>query len=107
MADGPVVVMKPGNAGGAKGTGHPGSTGGQLRVQEEPVVESRPKQFAISKRVVWEAYQRVRANKGAAGVDGQSIQEFEQDLKGNLYKLWNRMSSGTYFPPPVRAVEIP
>jgi group II intron reverse transcriptase/maturase len=49
----------------------------------------------------------VKANKGAAGVDGQSIGQFEQDLKGNLYKLWNRMSSGCYFPPPVRMVELP
>lgn len=65
------------------------------------------KPFVISKWVVWEAYEKVRANQGAAGVDGESIAEFEEDLKGNLYKLWNRMSSGTYFPPPVRAVEIP
>lgn len=65
------------------------------------------KPFDISKWVVWEAYEKVRANQGAAGVDGESIAEFEEDLKGNLYKLWNRMSSGTYFPPPVRAVEIP
>ena len=50
---------------------------------------------------------RVKANKGAAGVDEQSIAEFERDLRGNLYKLWNRLSSGSYFPPPVRAVEIP
>jgi len=68
---------------------------------------SKPKPFVISKEVVWEAYQRVKANKGAAGVDGESIEEFERDLKGNLYKLWNRMSSGSYFPPPVRMVEIP
>ena len=107
MADGPVVVTRPGNAGGAKGTGHPGSAGGQLPGQEEPVVESRPKPFVVSKQVVWEAYRRVKANRGAAGVDGQSLREFEQDLKGNLYKLWNRMSSGSHFPPPVRAVEIP
>ncbi len=66
-----------------------------------------PKPFDISKRLVWEAYRKVAANKGAAGVDGQSIAEFEQDLKGNLFKLWNRLSSGSYFPPPVRAVEIP
>jgi RNA-directed DNA polymerase len=65
------------------------------------------KPFKISKTVVWEAYEQVRRNKGAAGVDGQSIEEFEKDLKNNLYKIWNRMSSGTYFPPPVRAVEIP
>jgi RNA-directed DNA polymerase len=68
---------------------------------------SKPKPFAISKEVVGEAYQRVKANQGAAGVDGESIAEFEQDLQGNLYKLWNRLSSGSYFPPPVRRVEIP
>lgn len=69
--------------------------------------EPKPKPFDISKGVVWEAYRRVKANRGAAGVDEQSITEFERDLKGNLYKLWNRLSSGSYFPPPVRAVEIP
>jgi RNA-directed DNA polymerase len=65
------------------------------------------KPFTIPKQLVWEAYQKVRANKGAAGVDGCSIGDFEKDLRDNLYKIWNRMSSGTYFPPPVRAVEIP
>jgi RNA-directed DNA polymerase len=65
------------------------------------------KPFAISKRKVWQAYLRVKANQGAAGVDGESIAEFERNLKGNLYKLWNRLSSGSYHPPPVRAVEIP
>ena len=69
--------------------------------------EPKPKPFAISKRAVWEAWLRVKANGGAAGVDEQSIAEFEVDLKGNLYKLWNRLSSGSYFPPPVRAVQIP
>jgi group II intron reverse transcriptase/maturase len=68
---------------------------------------SGPKSFEISKHMVYEAYRRVKANKGAAGVDGQSIEQFEQDLKGNLYKLWNRVSSGCYFPPPVRMVELP
>lgn len=68
---------------------------------------SSDKPFAIPKQLVWEAYQRVKANKGAAGVDGRSIEVFEADLKNNLFKMWNRMSSGTYFPPPVRAVEIP
>ena len=72
---------------------------------------SRPqdgaKSFDIPKRMVWEAYQRVKANKGAPGVGGVTIEQFEQDLKGNLYKLWNRMSSGSYFPPAVRGVEIP
>jgi len=65
------------------------------------------KPFVISKRLVWEAYERVKANKGAAGVDRCSVEDFEEDLQGNLYKIWNRMSSGTYFPPPVKAVEIP
>ena len=67
--------------------------------------EAKP--FKIPKRDVWEAFKRVKANQGAAGVDGQSIADFEADLKGNLYKLWNRMSSGSYFPPPVRRVDIP
>src|SRR3989442_5274487 len=68
---------------------------------------SKPRQFAISEVVVEEAYRRVKANKGAAGLDGETIEEFERDLEGNLYKLWNLMSSGSYFPPSVRAVEIP
>jgi RNA-directed DNA polymerase len=67
---------------------------------------SKAKPFSISKRVVVEAYKRVKANKGAAGVDEESIKDFENNLKGNLYKIWNRMSSGSYFPPPVRAVDI-
>lgn len=69
--------------------------------------ESKVKSFSIDKRVVWDAWKRVRENQGAAGVDGESVAEFERDLKGNLYKLWNRMSSGTYMPPPVKAVQIP
>lgn len=68
---------------------------------------SETKPYVIPKQLVWEAYQRVKANQGAAGVDGESLTVFEQDLKGNLYKVWNRMSSGSYFPPPVRLVEIP
>ncbi len=71
----------------------------------EPKPDGKP--FAISKRMVWEAWRRVKDNDGAEGVDEESIEEFERDLKGNLYKLWNRMSSGSYMPPPVRAVEIP
>lgn len=67
----------------------------------------KAKPYNISKKVVWEAYKRVKANGGAAGVDGQTMADFEKDLKGNLYKLWNRMSSGSYFPPPVKLVEIP
>jgi RNA-directed DNA polymerase len=66
----------------------------------------KAKSFCISKYVVWEAFKRVKANKGAAGVDEESLANFEEDLKNNLYKIWNRMSSGCYFPPPVRAVDI-
>jgi RNA-directed DNA polymerase len=68
---------------------------------------SEAKPFCISKWEVWEAYKRVKANKGAAGVDEQTIEDFEKKLKKNLYKIWNRMSSGSYFPPPVRTVKIP
>jgi RNA-directed DNA polymerase len=72
---------------------------------EEPVDKAKP--FAISKHAVWRAYQKVKANQGAAGVDAESITDFEGNLKDKLYKIWNRMSSGSYFPPPVRAVGIP
>ena len=65
------------------------------------------KPFRISKQEVWDAWLKVKGNQGAPGVDGQSIEAFEADLKNNLYRIWNRMSSGTYFPPPVMAVEIP
>jgi RNA-directed DNA polymerase len=70
------------------------------------VPESSGKPFDISKRDVWEAWLKVKENQGAPGVDGQSVADFEKDLKNNLYKVWNRMSSGSYLPPPVRAVEI-
>ena len=70
-------------------------------------LKSHGKPFEISKWEVWEAFRKVRENQGAAGVDGVSIDGFEADLKNNLYRIWNRMSSGTWFPPPVRAVEIP
>lgn len=72
---------------------------GQLKSQIKP--------FEISKWEVKEAWEEVRANRGAPGVDGQSIDDFEADLRNNLYRVWNRMSSGSYFPPPVRAVAIP
>ncbi len=65
------------------------------------------KSFDITKREVWEAYRRVRANRGAAGADGVTITEFERDLRKNLYRIWNRMASGSYFPPPVKRVDIP
>jgi RNA-directed DNA polymerase len=66
----------------------------------------KAKPFCISKRQVWEAYKRVKANRGAAGVDEQSIEQFDEGLENNLYKLWNRLSAGSYFPPPVKRVEI-
>jgi len=66
----------------------------------------KTKSYVISKFVVWEAYKRVKGNKGSSGVDGETLEAFEKNLKNNLYKLWNRMSSGTYFPPPVKLVEI-
>jgi RNA-directed DNA polymerase len=72
---------------------------------EEPLSKAKP--FNISKGVVVKAFKRVKGNKGVAGVDDESIEDFEKDLKNNLYKVWNRMSSGSYFPPPVRAGEIP
>lgn len=68
---------------------------------------SEAKPFSISEQEVYAAYKQVKANKGAAGVDGQSIEDFDEKLEDNLYKLWNRMSSGSYFPPPVKRVEIP
>ena len=70
-------------------------------------LKSSGKSFDISKWEVHDAWEKVKANKGAAGVDGCCIEDFEKDLKNNLYKVWNRMSSGSYFPPPVLAVEIP
>ena len=77
---------------------------GRNRVDQ---LKSKGKSFEIEKKEVWQAYQKVKENQGAAGVDGQSLADFETDLKNNLYRIWNRMSSGTWFPPPVRAVEIP
>ena len=70
-------------------------------------LKSSAKPFEISKREVWDAYEQVKANNGAPGVDSVTLGEFEKDLRDNLYKIWNRMSSGSYFPPPVAAVAIP
>ena len=61
----------------------------------------------ITKRLVWEAYKRVKSNRGSAGIDRVSLEEYEAGLDDNLYKLWNRLASGSYFPPPVKEVEIP
>jgi len=68
---------------------------------------SATKSFDISKLVVYDAWKAVKANKGSAGIDNETIDDFERNLKGNLYRIWNRMSSGSYFPPPVKAVPIP
>jgi group II intron reverse transcriptase/maturase len=70
-------------------------------------IRTTDKPFTIAKRQVYEAYRAVKSNGGAAGVDKQTIEQFEADLQNHLYKLWNRMSSGSYSPPPVRAVSIP
>jgi hypothetical protein len=68
---------------------------------------TKPKPYPIAKRQVWDAYRRVKANKGVAGVDKQTLQDFESDLENNLYKLWNRLASSSYMAPAVRRVEIP
>jgi RNA-directed DNA polymerase len=78
---------------------------GQLHEQEEPA--GMTKSFEIPKTLVWEAFKRVKANGGSAGVDQESIEVFESRLSDNLYKLWNRLCSGSYFPPPVKGVSIP
>lgn len=100
-----VVAMKARNGAGAKGLPYPaenGATTGNGRIARDAA-----KSFPITKRQVWEAYKRVKANRGAAGVDGQTIEQFEEDLSNNLYKLWNRLASGSYMPQAVRRVEIP
>ena len=103
-ADGLVVATKPGNAGGAKEPDNLAEGCRSTSNGRSPCL--RQSRTTIPKQLVWDAYQRVKANRGAAGVDGESLAAFEQDLKSNLYKVWNRMSSGSYFPPPVRLVEI-
>lgn len=102
----PVVAKKSVKADGAKGVrvvklgslGQPEMGGAQ---------RTRQKSYCISRQEVLEAYRKVKSNKGAAGIDEQTIEDFEQDLKNNLYRVWNRMTSGSYFPPPVRTVKIP
>lgn len=105
-----VVVKKLSNESGAKGS-ESELYYSVLKISQPEMGgangQDKTKPYEISKTVVWEAYKRVKANKGAAGVDDESIEEFETNLKDNLYKIWNRMSSGSYFPPPVKAVEIP
>lgn len=78
----------------------------EFNLKEEEIV-SETKPFNISKNLVVQAFKLIKANAGSAGVDHQSLADFEVNLKDNLYKIWNRMSSGTHFPPPVKAVPIP
>ena len=77
----------------------------QSNLQKEEIL-NKTKPFDISKQLVMQAWKLIKENGGSAGVDQQSIADFEMNLKDNLYKIWNRMSSGTYFPPPVKAVPI-
>lgn len=102
-ADGPVVATNSGNAEGAKGSDRRAAARRQPNGEER---RANAKAFDIPKQLVWEAYRRVKANRGAAGVDGESLRQFEADRRNQLYKIWNRLSSGSYFPPPVRLVEI-
>ena len=104
-----VVVEKDRNGSGAKGLPHRagagaatagGNTGGRT-------VQATAKPLPISKRQVWEAYRQVKANGGAAGIDGQTVEAFDEDMANNLYKLWNRLASGSYMPPAVKRVDIP
>jgi len=103
-----VVVMKLPNESGAKGS-ESELYYSVLKISQPEMggAMDKTRPYEISKTVVWEAYKRVKANNGAAGIDDESISRFEENLKDNLYKIWNRMSSGSYFPPPVKAVEIP
>ena len=82
-----------------EGSASSGETCGPTRQWDEPMSRARP--FAISKQSVWAAWLQVKANHGAHGVDGQTIEAFEEQLGRNLYKLWNRIYLGCYFPPPV------
>ncbi|EIH0299271.1 group II intron reverse transcriptase/maturase, partial [Escherichia coli] len=87
--------------------GSVGQSASQPNCKQEEAAGEQTKPFQVSKLHVVEAYRRVKANAGAAGVDNQTLKDFERDLKGNLYKIWNRLSSGSWMLPPVRAVEIP
>lgn len=104
-ADRLVVAMKLPKGNGAKGSNYLFyKVVNQKKKWDELMNKTKP--FDISKRSVMTAWKNVKANKGTYGVDEESIEDFESNLKGNLYKIWNRMSSGTYFPPPIKAVEI-
>ena len=104
-----IVVLKDRNGSGAKGLPHcaddeAATAGGDVSGR---TAAASAKPLPICKRQVWEAYKRVKANRGAAGVDGQTLTEFDENVVDNLYKLWNRLASGSYMPPAVRRVEIP
>jgi len=111
LADSPVVALKlPRIAAGVEPRGGVVQAGGRGQPQGRNCVhESRlkGKSFVIPKRLLWDAWLKVKEKGGAAGADGVTIEQFEEHLSGNLFRLWNRMSSGSYFPGPVRAVEIP
>ncbi len=79
---------------------------GQLTKSEDELM-SKNKPVAISKSLVWHAYLKIKKNGGSAGVDGESLKSFEKELDKNLYKIWNRLSSGSYYPPPVKGVPVP
>ena len=103
-----VVAMKSRNGLGAKDLPHcaedaAATSGGNIAGRTDA---ASAKPLPISKRQVWEAYKRVKANRGAAGVDGQTLPEFGEDVTNNLYKLWNRMASGSYMPPCQRQLKI-
>lgn len=105
-ADGLGVARNSGNAEGAKGPDSQAAVSRQLSAGAGEERRAKAKAFDIPKQLVWEAYRRVKVNRGAAGVDGESLRQFDADRRNQLYKIWNRLSSGSYFPPPVRLVEI-
>src|SRR4029453_3550119 len=114
LADRPVVAGRRllGAVGGERsgrviGGGFVWSTGRGLGRSLMDTLTPQGKSLVISKWEVWEAYRQGEAKKGAPGGGGCSLEDFEKDLRGNLYKIWNRMASGSYLPPPVLAVEIP
>ena len=101
--DGPTRKSDEGRqCGRSKGVGSSSHIMGSTGDRRKPVTATKMKPFTIPKRLVYEAFKAVKANAGSAGVDKETIEDFEADLKGNLDRIWNRMSSGSYFPPPVR-----
>lgn len=103
--DGPVLVKKLGNSGGAKGSGLTKRSNNDQLKQGRGVMNRKP--LEVPKRLIWNAWQLVKKAGGGAGIDEVSLEQYERNLSPNLYKLWNRMTSGTYFPQPVKQVAIP